>query len=257
MNNRTVFEQSAKEANMATENILQTRRGFITASAVGVGLLLSGSAGLFLAAGCQESKEEEIGPVEDLMREHGVLRRVLLIYEEAQHRLDTGQDLPSGVVADSAGIIRRFVEDYHEKLEEKELFPRFEKAGKLVDLVKVLFAQHQAGRRLTDSIIQSSTPAALASAESQRQLAEVLRQFMRMYRPHAAREDTVLFPAFHTLVSAKEFDMLGDKFEDKEKELFGQDGFEKIVKEVADLEMTLGVYELAQFTPNLVGSTSK
>src|SRR5207302_4790012 len=42
--------------------------------------------------------------------------------------------------------------DYHEKLEEDYLFPRFEKAHKLVDLTTVLRAQHQAGRRLTDRI---------------------------------------------------------------------------------------------------------
>ena len=30
----------------------------------------------------QEEKEEEIPPTEDLMREHGVLNRILLIYEE-------------------------------------------------------------------------------------------------------------------------------------------------------------------------------
>ena len=206
---------------------------------------------LALAVGKQESKEEEVGPIEDLMREHGILRRVLLVYEEALHRLDTGKDLPSGVVWDSAGMIRRFVEDYHEKLEENELLPRFEKAGKLVDLVKVLYAQHQAGRRHTDAILQSSTPAALASAESQRRLAEALRHFMRMYRPHAAREDTVLFPAFRSLVSPREYDALGEKFEDKEKELFGKEGFQKMVDHVADWEKRLGIYDLSQFTAKL------
>lgn len=33
--------------------------------------------------------------------------------------------------------------------------------------------------------------------------------------------------------------------------LFGDDGFEKIVAEVAQLEQTLGIYDLAQFTPQL------
>jgi hypothetical protein len=70
-----------------------------------------------------EGQELEVTPVEDLMREHGVLRRVLLIYEETARRLDEAKDLPLGVIADSAGIIRRVVEDYHEKLiEEDELF---------------------------------------------------------------------------------------------------------------------------------------
>jgi len=70
-----------------------------------------------------------------------------------------------------------------------------------------------------------------------------------MYRPHEAREDTVLFPAFRTIVSTHEYDALGDNFEKKEDELFGDDGFFKVVDKVADLEKRLGIYELAQFTP--------
>ncbi len=78
---------------------------------------------------------EEVSPGEDLMREHGLLKRILLIYGEAIHRLKTKVELPPKAIADSAGIIRAFVEDYHEKLEEDHLFPRFRKAGKLVGLV--------------------------------------------------------------------------------------------------------------------------
>jgi hemerythrin-like domain-containing protein len=233
---------------MASET-LQSRRSFITAGAVGIGLLLAGPGRLALAAGKQESKMEEVGPVEDLMREHGILRRVLLIYEEGLRRLDAGKDLPPKVLADSARIIRRFVEDYHEKLEENELFPQFKKAGKLVDLAQVLYDQHRAGRGLTDAVLQSATPAGLADAGTRRNLGEALRRFIRMYRPHAAREDTVLFPAFRAMVSPKEYNALGEKFEDKEHDLFGQDGFGKIVNEVANLEKALGIYDLTQFTP--------
>src|SRR5206468_4028932 len=51
--------------------------------------------------------------------------------------------------------------------------------------------------------------------------------------PHEAREDTVLFPAFRKIVSPHEFDSLGEDFEKKEDELFGEDGFEKMVEKVA------------------------
>ncbi len=44
----------------------------------------------------------------------------------------------------------------------------------------------------------------------------------------------------------KEYDALGEKFEDKEEELFGEAGFEKIVDEVATLEKRLEIYDLAQ-----------
>jgi len=75
--------------------------------------------------------------------------------------------------------------------------------------------------------------------------------FNRMYRPHAAREDTVLFPAVHRIVSAKEYDALGEVFEDKEHELFGEHGFEKIVGQVEEMEKAFGLYDLARFTPKV------
>jgi hemerythrin-like domain-containing protein len=197
----------------------------------------------------KEKKGEEVSPPEDLMREHGVLRRILLIYEDIQGRLTSGKEFPPETVSSAAGIIRGFVEDYHEKLEEDYLFPRFEKAGKLADLVKVLKEQHKAGRRLTEHIKESAVAVILKDAPKRKEFAETLHLFVRMYRPHAAREDTILFPALRTIVSEKEFDSLGEEFEEKEEKLFGEGGFEKIVAQVAELEKSLGIYDISQFTP--------
>ena len=72
-----------------------------------------------------------------------------------------------------------------------------------------------------------------------------------MYRPHEAREDTVLFPAFRKIVSKHEYDSLGEEFENNEQKLFGKDGFETMVNKVADIERGLGIYELQQFTPKV------
>ena len=52
-------------------------------------------------------------------------------------------------------------------------------------------------------------------------------------------------------VSAHEFDSLGEDFEKKEDELFGDDGFEKVVAKVAEIEKKLRIYDLAQFTPKV------
>ena len=126
-----------------------TRRQFIK----GGGLFIAASA-LPAAANAfarEEAKQnEKVSPPEDLMREHGVLKRILLLYGEAIRRIEADEELPPEPLADSAKIIRQFVEDYHEKLEEDFLFPRFKKANKLVDLVDVLLQQHQVGRRLTE-----------------------------------------------------------------------------------------------------------
>ena len=78
-----------------------------------------------------------------------------------------------------------------------------------------------------------------------------MHQFVRMYEPHEAREDTVLFPALRSIVSKHEFGALGEEFEKKEHQLFGEEGFEKMVDRVASIEKTLGLYDLAQFTPTV------
>jgi len=200
-------------------------------------------------AGKTDKAEEEVSPAEDLMREHGVLKRVLLVYGESLRRLDAREELPPETLADSARIIRSFIEDYHEKLEEDFLFPRFRQANTLVDLVEVLLAQHRAGRRLTDATLHLSTLQAIRNPSERKLLADSLKSFIRMYSPHEAREDTVLFPAFRKIVSGNEYDALGEQFEDKEHELFGADGFEKMVDRVAGVEKKLGIYDLAQFTP--------
>jgi hemerythrin-like domain-containing protein len=226
-----------------------SRRQFIKAG--GIFIAASGVTAAMNTFGKEEEekKAEEVSPPEDLMREHGVLKRILLIYGEAIRRIEANQELPPEPLGDSAKIIRQFVEDYHEKLEEDFLFPRFKKANKLVDLVDVLLQQHQAGRRLTDMTMRLATSQALKNADDRRRLADSMRQFVRMYSPHEAREDTVLFPAFRGVVSSHEFDSLGEDFEKKEDELFGEDGFFKVVDRVADIEKKLGIYDLAQFTP--------
>lgn len=197
-----------------------------------------------------DSEKLLISPVEVLMREHGVLERVLLIYEEYIRRLNAGADLPHAALFDAANIIRSFIEDHHERLEEDFLFPKFRKADKLVDLVDVLSEQHKAGRRLTDTTLMLAKAGRLKDAQDREKLAETLDLFIRMYSPHEAREGTVLYPAFRTIVSPNEYDALGEEFESKEHELFGEDGFEIIVDRVAAIEKTLGIYGLSQFTPH-------
>ena len=223
--------------------------GFIEIMAVSVVLFAyvnpGGTAGFaFSFPSPEKDKEKEelvpVSAVEDLMREHGVLSRILLIYEEACARLESGKELPPDIISRAANLVRRMVENYHEKLEEQYLFPRFEKAGEYVDLVKELREQHQAGRRLTDRILR---------AEDRNDLTSAIRLFIRMYRPHKAREDTILFPAFHYIVSPGDYAALGKLFDSREDEALGEKGFERAVTEVEEMEKELGIHDLAKFTP--------
>jgi len=207
------------------------RRFFVGATAV--------AALGFSRRGLAEDADDDVPATEDLMREHGVLRRLLLVYREVLHKLEARQEVKPAIITGAAEIVRAFIEEYHERDEEEFIFPRFRK-GQLAGLASVLAAQHRAGRALTADILRHP-------GDRQR-VTVALGQFVRMYEPHAAREDTVLFPAFRRLVGAKELDRLKDVLEDKEKALPGG-GFEKRVDDVAAIERALGIDDLAQFTP--------
>jgi hemerythrin-like domain-containing protein len=197
--------------------------------------------------GCHENEEESVSTNEDLMREHGILKRVLLTYDEVIRRIHSNEDFSPQAVTEGATIIRKFVEDYHEKLEEDYLFPRFRKAGKLTDLVDTLNKQHQAGRRVTDRIL--ATASSLKTPADRSRLASDLAAFNRMYAPHEAREDTVLFPELHKIITKHEYDSLGEQFEKIERTTFGGDGFDIYLDKLTKLEMELGINDLGQFTP--------
>lgn len=212
------------------------------------GLLIASAAGPSRAHAAETDPATEVTPPEDLMREHGVLNRVLLIYEAGLQKFERGEDFDVAIVARAAGIVHEFIEDYHERNEEQQLFPRFRKAGQMVELVNVLYQQHQAGRRLTDTIL-ALVPASQAPGESRNRLVANVRSFIAMYRPHEAREDTELFPMLRGIVSAHEFDAMAEDFERNERRKFGEDGFERVVAQVATLEQAVGIHDLARFTP--------
>jgi hemerythrin-like domain-containing protein len=204
------------------------RRLFLGTSAVAAGLALPGRADA-------DADADEVGPTEDLMREHGVLRRILIVYDETIRRVTAREAFPRDALVEAARIVRDFIENYHEKDEEDFVFPRLGHHP----LVPVLLAQHVAGRKITDEILRTRPwPVDLPA---------LLGNFNRMYRAHAAREDTVIFPAFRAAVGAKELDRLKEVFE-REEDALPHGGFDKMVAAVAQIEDRFGIADLAKFT---------
>jgi hemerythrin-like domain-containing protein len=238
-----------------------TRREFLSKSAIlGAGLMLAGcSSGNTAQPGQantqspptagENQKGGEVTATEDLMREHGILRRALLIYTSAVGKLRNNPSIVSpDALQKTAKLFRSFGEEYHEKkLEEQFIFPAVKKAGgQAAGLPDILVVQHNRGREITDYIISVTNGAKIGgNAEA---LARALDSFVLMYEHHAAREDTVIFPAWKQTMTAKQLDEMGDRFEDIEHEQFGEDGYEEAVKQIGDIEGSLGLSDISQFT---------
>jgi hemerythrin-like domain-containing protein len=216
------------------------RRAFFGAVATG------GAAFMVRSVPPEEPPEPHAGisAAEDLMREHGVMDRLLLIYEEVHGQMSVELDVSLALVARATRLVQDFIETYHERLEEEFIFPRMEDVGAYARLVRILRKQHEASRAVTSRILTRAERAGRPDP-----VGDELDAYVRMYRPHMAREDTVLFPAMHGVIPAPELADLGEQFEEREHELFGADGFATVVEQVAEMESELGIYDLAQFTP--------
>lgn len=217
---------------------------------LGAGLSLIAFTNTLKANSPSRNEEGKVAATEDLMREHGVLRRALFVYSEAAKRLrrNTSAVTP-GALQRTAQLFRTFGEDYHEKkLEETFIFPSLKNAGgEASGYPDILTAQHNRGREITDYILAATKGSKLNAGDIE-PLAQTLDSLVRMYRVHAAREDTIVFPAWKNTLAAKQLDQMSETFEDIEHEMFGADGFEKAVDQIGKIEAELGLADLTQFT---------
>lgn len=241
-----------------TERRLTGRRGFVRAvAAFGGAAMMScssradrahgqGPRGERTGTNGGEEHEELITPGEDLMREHGVLERVLVVWYEADEPLRRGEPIDVAALRAGVELVQRFIERYHERLEEEIVFPRLEQAGRERALVRTLRDQHEVGRGITAEVARI-LGGSLDDA-SRTHVADRLASYARMYLAHASREDTIVFPAFRELSGAR-YSELGEEFEQREHAILGEGGFDGAVAELARIERALGIEDLSRFTP--------
>lgn len=230
-----------------------SRRVFLrNAGTAGAGLAL-GLGGFGLAArpalAARDDGEKPVTATEDLMREHGVLRRVLLAYFLSANKLQQGANVPVDPLHRAAKLFRVFGEEYHERaIEETYVFPQARKLGaKIRDYVDTLLLQHQRGRQITDAILQATRSGKLGRGDAAL-FAGMLSSMVLMYQEHTAREDTVVFVAWKQSLSPQAYRERSEKFEDIEKKMFGHDGFDDAVRKISLIEQELGIAKLSQFT---------
>jgi hemerythrin-like domain-containing protein len=234
----------------------QTRRDVLRNAAVctaaaAAAVSTPGSLLVLPASAREAEKEPEVTATEDLMREHGVIRRALLVYFEMVPRLrQTPASVDPTALRQTAQLFRTFGEDYHERmLEEQHIFPLVRKqGGELQRYADILTAQHNRGREITDYVLAVSNAPKIGAANAE-PLAKVFESFVLMYENHAAREDTIIFPAWKKNFSNKQLDEISDQFEDIEHKMFGKDGFDDAEKKISSVEAALGFADLSQFTP--------
>lgn len=231
---------AGKDAAMECQNSSR-RQAMLTVVALGAAASL---------AGCSGEKGEDVSATEDMMREHGVLRRILIVYRETAGLLRANAaTVDAHALADAAQLFRRFGEDYHEhKLEEERVFPAVRKAGGPAgSLVDTLVAQHRRGREINLYLMERCRSGRVGTGDVE-PVARALESFARMYEKHAAMEDTLVFQAWRKSLSKHQLDEASEQFEKIEREQFKGDGFDLGVDAIARIEQRLGLAPLERYT---------
>ena len=222
----------------------ESRRRFLSRAAV------AGSAALAPAGGASAAEGALPGPSpsEYLMRQHGVVHRLALLFDAVAVRLEEGKNVPDAFL-DTRDLVFEFTENYHEELEESYVFNHFAE-GRLGQMATVLRMQHSLGHTLAQRVYGMARQGPDPGAERRRNLIRSCRSYSRMYRAHAAFEDTDLWPALRKAVSARKYADIRKSFHEEARKQLGDGGFSAVVERLAEAEKQVGVGGLSDYTPD-------
>lgn len=192
-------------------------------------------------------------PIEDLMQEHGVLSRLLLIFEESAKQLSTEKTRTTALetIKTTNDLIIQNFAGHHEKIEEIAIFPVINRSSdtSMKDLVQVLLEQHKVGSSLTERI--TALYAAPKVDSHALELSELIDSYVRMYRAHASREDTILFPFARRQLNDAQYAELTNKVRNIESHLRSNSELATLLAQIDALETNLGIHNLAHYTASI------
>lgn len=191
----------------------------------------------------ERPKAPEPSPTEDLMREHGLLDRILLIYEHYIIKIGNGAVIDYDILLSACQIVREFIEDYHEPMEEKHIFAPLLLRNIEVETINELIKQHRISKVITDKTIK------YIKMQNAPKVQHYLRMFIWMYKAHETVENTVIFDKFRSISTTQSLHDLGEEFEKSEQARFGSDGYEGILKRIIQMEKKMGIDSLQIYTP--------
>ncbi len=216
-----------------------------------VGAVLQAGAFRPLKDKGEELEENVATPLENLMKEHGVLMRILEIYDRVSGDAASGKELNAGAIRRAAEISRDYIGKHHDACEERYIFPQFRKVPYIVDIVTELHDQHVAAVRITKNMLELTSPGSAPDKDGRQTLIDLCKSIVGMYRPHMSWEQSIVFPVFYDIVTADYIKDIQKKMEAEERELLGDTGFRGLVGRLSEIEKEAGTYDLHKYTPML------
>ena len=139
-------------------------------------------------------------PIEELLLEHGLHRRTLVVLERIAQAVERGGTFPRGDIAKVLGYLRGFIEEVHHGKEDTVVYPL------VLELADDDVAE-EVGRLLWDHVATRDLLASLTmfaeSSDPQEQerdgFCQMVRAYVQRMNRHMNLEERLLFPAVRKL----------------------------------------------------------
>ncbi len=244
--------QEPRQSGGTPRRAIMIGAGGLAVGAVGAGIGLAAAPTSASVTPAQlDAVAAQLPLTEGLMNEHGLLIRIILIYRNVIDRISAGQAVPRAEANQAAQVIEAFIHGYHEPMEEAYVFPQVGTANRALQSdIQTLLLQHARGREQTQLILQATAGSNPFVRGANRQtMVTAMSNFVRGYEVHEAREDTVIYPALRAASTPTQTVQLATHFTNLEKQQFGPNGFVDMLTKVENVEKSLGIFDLAQYTP--------
>jgi len=154
---------------------------------------------------------------EVLIKEHEMIREVLVLLNDVIQRLDSGSQIPISDIRDIVVFIQVFADRYHHGKEEDLLFPALEAAGMARDgsPIGIMLMEHGEGRQLVQKMREA------LKTEDMFQFSENARNFVTLLDQHIFKENNILYPMADRSLSPNQQEELKNAYEKVEMD---QDG---------------------------------
>ncbi len=97
------------------------------------------------------------------------------------------------------------------------------------------FQQHKDSRIITSDLLKYAKDADLDN------LQKTLQLFIKLYRAHSAREDTIIFRKLRDFIEVDKFKEISKIMDEEEDKKFGEHAYDKILKKIIIVEQSIGL----------------
>ena len=182
----------------------------------------------------------EMRPTEDLMNEHRVIERMLVVVSRAADRLNEGREVGSEVFVGAADFFKNFADRCHHGKEEKLLFKKMMERGVSGEVgpIAVMLREHEDGRAHVRKIAELS--ARKLDERSRTELIKHAKAYVDLLGQHIQKEDNILYPMANQILTSEDQKELEKGFDEVEEKIMGPGVHERYHHMIEEWEEKLG-----------------